>query len=135
MDSWGIRLAARDLGIKLSVSKDDGLRCEPASLLTSELRGAIRDNREDLLYDALLSEALRYVAVEHYAEGADVGSVLDAHQDEIDAAYLARDWPAYRAAIRAFVRAGRREAARARSFALPEVSLDSSRLMMKGATA
>ncbi len=72
--------------------------------------------------------------VTHHVEGADPGALIDAHQDEIDAAYLARDWPAYRAAIRAFVRAGRREAARARSFALQEVSLDSSRLMTEGAT-
>ncbi len=41
------------------------------------------------------------------------GSVLDAHQAAIDAAYHARDRPAFRTAIRAFVRAGRREAARA----------------------
>ncbi|MDP9477211.1 MAG: hypothetical protein M3R38_16290 [Actinomycetota bacterium] len=114
MDSRDVRLAARDLGIRLSVTKDDELRCEPADRLTPELRASIRDNREDLLYDVLLADALRYVAVERHVEGADPGAVLDAHQDAIDAAYLARDWPAYRASIRAFVRAGLREIERAK---------------------
>ncbi|MDP9478431.1 MAG: hypothetical protein M3R38_22575, partial [Actinomycetota bacterium] len=114
MDTRGIRLAARALGVRLTVTKDDGLLCEPASCLTPELREAIRANREDLLYDVLRSNALRYVAVERHVEGADPGAVLDAHADAIDAAYLGRDWPAYRAAIRAFVRAGLREIERAK---------------------
>ncbi len=114
MDSWGIRLSARDLGIRLSVTKDDDLRCEPGERLTPEIRGAIRANREDILYDVLLSDALRYVAVECHVEGADPGAVLDDHQDALDAAYHARDWPGFRTAVRAFARAGRREAERAR---------------------
>ncbi|MDP9438672.1 MAG: hypothetical protein M3P49_08000 [Actinomycetota bacterium] len=68
MDSWGIRLSARDLGIRLSVTKDDELRCKPADRLTPELREEIRANREDLLYDVLLADALRYVAVERHVE-------------------------------------------------------------------
>jgi hypothetical protein len=135
MDSWDIRLAARDLGVRLSVTRDDVLTAEPASLLTSELRGAIRANREDLLYDVLLSDALRYVAVERHVEGADPGAVLDAHQEAIDAAYLARDWPAYRASIRAFVRAGLAEIERARGLDLPTASPSSPRLMKEGAFA
>jgi hypothetical protein len=135
MDSWGIRLAACDLGIKVSVTKDDVLTAEPASLLTPALRGAIHVHKADLLYDVLLAEALRYVAVERHVEGADLGAVLDAHQDEIDAAYLARDWPAYRAAIRAFASAGRREAERARDLYLSSDSLGSPRTMTVGAKA
>ncbi|MDP9478122.1 MAG: hypothetical protein M3R38_20985 [Actinomycetota bacterium] len=114
MDTRDIRLAARALGVRLSVTKGDGLFCEPASRLTPQLREAIRDNREDLLYDVLVADALRYVAVERHVEGADPGAVLDAHQDAIDAAYLAQDWPAYRAAIRGFVRAGLLEIERAK---------------------
>ncbi|MDP9486712.1 MAG: hypothetical protein M3Q49_13170, partial [Actinomycetota bacterium] len=68
MDSWDIRLAARDLGVRLSVTKDDELRCKPADRLTPELREEIRANREDLLYDVLLADALRYVAVERHVE-------------------------------------------------------------------
>ncbi len=114
MDSRGVRLAARALGVRLAVTKAGGLAAEPASRLTPELREAIRASREDLLYGVLLGDALRYVAVERHVEGADPGAVLDAHQEAIDAAYLARDWPAYRAAIRAFVRAGLREIERAK---------------------
>ncbi len=132
MDSWGIRLAARALGVRLTVAKDDGLLCEPASRLTPALRAAIQDNKEELLFDVLLADALRYVAVEHYAEGADPGVVLDAHQDAIDAAYRRRDWPAFRAAIRAFAAAGRREAERARGLALSSVS-SSTPSLVKGA--
>ncbi len=135
MDTWGIRLAARDLGIKLTVARDDGLRCEPASRLTPALRAAIHVHKADLQFDVLLADALRYVAVEHYAEGADVGSVLDAHQDAIDAAYRRRDRPAYRAAIRAFVRAGLAEIERARGLDLPTASPSSPRLMKEGAFA
>ncbi|PLS86803.1 MAG: hypothetical protein CYG60_05285 [Actinobacteria bacterium] len=114
MDTRGIRLAARHLGIRLAVTKADELLCEPASRLTPELRASIRDNREDLLYDVLMADALRFVAVERHVEGADPGAILDAHQDAIDAAYLARDWLAYRAAIRGFVRAGLLEIERAK---------------------
>ncbi len=125
-------LACRALGVRLRVTKDDDLRCEPASLLTPALREAIRVSRGELIFDLLLADALRYVAVEHYAEGADVGSVLDAHGDAIDAAYLARDWAAFRAAIRAFAAAGRREAERARGLALSSVS-SSTPSLVKGA--
>lgn len=118
MDSWGVRLAARRAGIKLTVTIDDKLLCKPASLLMPELREAIKDNKDDLLYDVLLADALRYVAVECYVEGADPGSVLDDHHVAIDAAFLAGDWPAFRSAIREFARSGRREAARARGLAL-----------------
>ncbi len=114
MDSWSIRLAARDLGVRLSVTRDYVLTAEPASLLTPELREAIRANKDDLLYDVLLVAAHRYALVGCHVEGADPGSVLDDHQDALDAAYLARDRPAFQTAIRAFARAGRREAERAR---------------------
>ncbi len=68
MDTWDIRLAARALGIKLCVTRDDVLTAEPARLLTPALRAAILVHKADLLFDLLLADALRYVAVEHYAE-------------------------------------------------------------------
>ncbi len=135
MDTRAIRLAARHSGITITVTKDDGLLCEPASRLTPALRAAIRVHKADLLYDLLLADALCYVLVTHHVVGADPGAVLDAHQDEIDAAYLARDWPAYRAAIRAFASAGRREAERARDLYLSSDSLGSPRTMTVGAKA
>ncbi|MDP9425487.1 MAG: hypothetical protein M3P37_05475 [Actinomycetota bacterium] len=135
MDTWGIRLAARDLGVRLSVTRDDVLTAEPASRLAPELRQAIRANREDLLYDVLLSDALRYVAVERHVEGADPGAVLDAHQEAIDAAYLGRDWPAYRAAIRRFVLMALRDIERARGLALHSALPSSPTPMKKGTFA
>ncbi|MDP9479869.1 MAG: hypothetical protein M3R38_30110 [Actinomycetota bacterium] len=135
MDTRGIRLAACALGVRLTVTMDDGLLCEPASRLTPALRAAIRVHKADLLYDVLLADAVRFVAVERHVEGADPGAVLDAHGDAIDAAYLARDWAAFRAAIRAFAAAGRREAERARDLYLSSASLVSPRTMMReGAT-
>ncbi len=128
-------LACHALGLRLSVTKDDDLRCEPGEHLTPELREAIRVHREALLYDVLLSDALRYVAVERHVEGADPGAVLDAYQDAIDAAYRRRDRPAYRAAIRAFVRAGLRDIERDPGLALHSASPSSPTPVMEGATA
>ena len=109
MDPTAIIFAARDLGIRLSVSRDDRIEYGPRSAMPAGLLVEIKANKRALLYDVLLSDALRYVAVEAYVQGADVGSVLDAHQNAIDAAYLTRDWPAYRAAVRELVKAGLRE--------------------------
>ncbi len=133
VDTWSLIRACRALGVKLSVTRDDVLICEPDSSLTDDLREAIRANHEELIYDVLLAEAHRYVLVERYVEGADVGSVLASHEEEINAAYLAREWPAFRAAIRAFVRAGLREIEQARALDLFPASLDSPRTMTKGA--
>lgn len=114
MNPTEIVLAACDLGgVRLSVTKDAWIDYRPRSAMPAELLAEIKANREDLVFIVLLSDALRYVAVEHHVEGADPGSVLDVHEDTIDAAHHAGDRPAFRAAIRAFARAGRREAERA----------------------
>ena len=132
MDTTAIIFAARDLGIRLSVSRDDRIEYRPKGAMAAELLAQIKANKRALLYEILLADALRYVAAEQYVEGADVGSVLDAHQAAIDEAYLAGDWPAYRAAIRNFVRAWLREIERARDLALPSASPESANLV-KGA--
>ncbi len=114
MDPTEIVFAARALGVRLSVTKDDRIEYRPRSAMPAELLAEIKANREELVFIVLLSAAVRYVAVECHVEGADPGSVLDDHQDALDASYHARDRPGFRTAIRAFARAGRREAKRAR---------------------
>ncbi len=113
MDSWDIRLAARDLEVRLSVTKDDELTAEPASRLTPELREAIRDNREALRYDVLLADARRYLG-ERDVEGSDLSVLADLEIEELDPARLRGDWLGYREAIRTYVRAGLRGIERAR---------------------
>ncbi|MDP9486865.1 MAG: hypothetical protein M3Q49_13970 [Actinomycetota bacterium] len=134
MDAWATYLAARDLGIKLSVTRDDVLTAEPASLLTPALREAIRDNREDLLYDLLLADARRYLNDRDVA-GSDLSVLADLEIEELDPARLRGDWLGYREAIRTYVRAGLRESERARALDLPTASPSSARLMKEGATA
>ncbi|MDP9486245.1 MAG: hypothetical protein M3Q49_10780 [Actinomycetota bacterium] len=134
MDSWDIRLAARDLGIKLSVSQDDELRCEPADRLTSELQQAIRDNRKAVLYDVLLADARRYLG-ERDVEGSDLSVLVDLEIEELDPARLRGDWLGYREAIRTYVRAGQAGIERARALDLPKASPSSARPMKKGVPA
>lgn len=55
---------------------------------------------------ALASKALRYLN-ERYVDGADL-SVLEPWWDKLDATGMAQDQEGYRAAIRAFVKAGLR---------------------------
>jgi hypothetical protein len=133
VDPTAIILAARALGVRLSVTRDDRIEYRPRSAMTVELLEEIRANREALLFDVLLSDALRYALVKHHVEGADPGSVLDAHEDAITDAYLARDWPLFRSAIRAFVRAGLREIERAQALYLPQAS-PSPPTLVKGAS-
>ncbi len=134
MDTRAIRLAARHLGIRLTVTKDDGLRCEPASRLAPELREAIRDNRENLLYDVLLADARRYLG-DRDVEGSDLSVLADLEIEELDPARLRGDWLGYREAIRTYVRAGLREIERARALYLPKASPASPTPVMEVATA
>ncbi|PLS83056.1 MAG: hypothetical protein CYG60_22810 [Actinobacteria bacterium] len=133
MDSWDIRLAARDLGLRLTVTKDDGLRCEPADRLTAELREAIRVHKAHLLYDVLLADARRYLNDRDVA-GSDLSVLADLEIEELDPARLRGDWLAYRAAIRVYVQTGLREIERAKGLALPASSPSSARLVKEGAT-
>lgn len=104
MNPTEIMFAAKDLGIKLSVPKDDDrIRCEPKSKLTPELLEEIKANKEALLFDVMMSNALSYMA-DRYVEGADL-SVLHEPEDKINAAYGCRDFEAFRAAIREYVEA------------------------------
>ncbi|MDP9488454.1 MAG: hypothetical protein M3Q49_22165 [Actinomycetota bacterium] len=133
MDSWGIRLAARDLGIRLSVTKYDVLLGEPASRLAPELRQAIRGHREALRYDLLLADARRYLG-ERDVEGSDLSVLADLEIEELDPARLRGGWLGYHEAIRTYVRAGLREIEREKGLALPLASLDSAMTVMEGAT-
>lgn len=132
MDPLDVRLAARRAGLRLSVTPDDGLLCEPASLLTPELREAIRVHRDALLYDVLLADARRYLGERDF-EGADLSALADLEVEELDPARRRGDWPAYREAIRAYVRAGLREIERARDLDLSSAS-PASQTTMRGAT-
>ena len=104
MNSTEIIFAAGDLGIRLSVTKDDGILCKLASRLTCALRAEIKDNREALVRDVLMADALRYLA-DRYVDGTDL-EALDDLEDRLEEACAAGDLKAYREAIRAFVRAG-----------------------------
>lgn len=111
MNATEVIFVAREAGLRLSVTEKDTIFCQPRHRLTPKLREAIRANREQLLYDVLMGDALRYLNA-HYVEGADL-SALSVHEDAINDAYL-RDWTAYRRAVQAYVQAGLREIQRAK---------------------
>lgn len=111
MNSTEIIFAASDLGIRLSVTKDDGILCKPASRLTCALRMEIKANREALVRDVLMADALRYLA-DRYVDRTDL-EALDDLEDRLEEAHAAGDLKAYREAIRAYVRAGLQEIERA----------------------
>lgn len=110
MNRGEIIVAARNRGIQLSV-EDGRIAYRPRSRMAPELLAEIRANRDALLYDVLLADALRYLN-ERYVVGTDL-SVLAAHEDEISAAYLG-DWSSYRRAVRGYVQAGLAEFERAK---------------------
>ena len=103
MNSTDVMFAAREAGLRFSVTEKDTILCQPRHRLTPELREAIKENRDQLLYDILMGDALRYLNT-CYVEGADL-STLAAHEDAINDAYL-QDWTAFRAAIQDYVQAG-----------------------------
>lgn len=115
MDSTWAMFEARELGVDLSLEGDD-IAAKPASRITPELREAIRTNKELLLKDLLLQDALRYMA-ERYEPGVNLG-VLAPYEDRINELY---HHPAtlkeYRAEIREYVKAGLREFHRVRNAA------------------
>ncbi len=104
MNPTEVIFAARDLGIRLSATKDDRISYRPKSKMPGWLLEEIKANKELLLRDLLLRDALRYLA-ERYIEGANL-SVLDASEYRINEAYSSASLEEYRAAIREFVKAG-----------------------------
>lgn len=128
MDAFATPRALRKAGIKITVSRGDVLICEPGSSLTDELREAIKGNKEDLRYDALLADARRYLG-ERDVAGSDLSVLADLEIKELDPARLRGDWLGYRERIRSYVRAGLREIERARVLDLPASSPTSLSLM------
>lgn len=112
MDSTWALFRARQLGVELSLDGDN-IMARPGGRLEPELRTAIRENKEKLVKDLLMRDALRYLN-EHYVEGANL-SALDPHENRINEAYHTAALKEYRAAIREYVRTGLREFQRARS--------------------
>lgn len=106
MDSTWVMFEARNLGVDLSL-EGGNIAVRPASRITPEFREAIRKNKELLIKDLLLRDALRYMA-RHYVEDADL-SVLHSHEDRISDAYHTASLKEYRAVIREYVKAGLRE--------------------------
>lgn len=115
MDATAIIFAARDLGIRLSVTRDDNIEYRPKSRMTPELLVEIKANKRALLFDLLLADALHYLA-EQYVPGSNLSALdaLDALEDRLEDTRAAGDFGAYREAIRAYVRAGLREFERAK---------------------
>lgn len=105
------------LGVRLDV-QDDKIVCHRASNLTPELRDAIKENRDQLLMDVLVREALRYLD-ERYVEGADLSALSGPIHDEVCEAYGAGNLEAFRVAVSEYVREGlvAFETARIRSMA------------------
>jgi hypothetical protein len=112
MDSTWVLFHARELSVELSLDGDN-IVARPARRLEPELRTAIRENKQKLVKDLLMRDALRYLN-EHYVQGANL-SALDPHENRINEAYHTAALEEYRAAIREYVRAGLREFRRARS--------------------
>jgi hypothetical protein len=112
MDSTWVLFLARQLSVELSLDGDN-IVARPAWRLEPELRTAIRENKQMLVKDLLMRDALRFLN-EHYAQGANL-SVLDPHESRINDAYHTAALEEYRAAIREYVKAGLREFRRARN--------------------
>jgi hypothetical protein len=112
MDSTSVLFRAQQLGVKLSLDGDN-IVARPAGRLEPELRTAIRENKQKLVKDLLIRDALRYLN-EHHVEGANL-SALDPYENRINEAYHTAALEEYRAAIREYVRAGLREFRRVRS--------------------
>lgn len=114
MDSTWVVFEAQRLGVDLSLEGDD-IAASPASRITSELREAIRENKELLLKDLLFRDAFRYMA-EHYEPGANLG-VLAPYEGRINEMHHPAILKEYRTEIREYVKAGLREFHRIRKAA------------------
>jgi hypothetical protein len=97
-------MRARELGVRLNVA-GDRIQCRPASRLTPELRTAIKENKEHLIFDVLMQDAVHHLA-EHYIEGADLEALSGPVHDEVCEAYGQKDLARFRAAIREYVKIG-----------------------------
>ncbi len=114
MSTYEIIFAARDLGVRLSVTAEGHIEYRPASRITPELLAEIKANKKALIFDILMGDCLRYIAG-RCVEGADLSTpALDASHDRLNEAYFEGEIEAYRAAIREYVRAALREIGRAR---------------------
>lgn len=105
MNSTEIIFAARGLNIHLSTTMDGRIRY-PKDRTPEWLLENIKANKELLLRDLLLKEALDYLN-ERYVEGTDL-SVLAAPEQRISEVYGSASLQEYRIAIREFVKAGLR---------------------------
>jgi hypothetical protein len=132
VDPTAIILAARALGVRLSVTRDDRIEYRTRSAMTVELLEEIRANREELVFDVLLADARRYLGERDVAD-SDLSVLADLEIEELDPARLRGDWPAYRAAIRTYVRAGLSAIVRAKALDLPSAS-PSPPTLVKGAS-
>lgn len=105
MNSTEIIFAARGLNIRLSTTMDGQIRY-PKDRTPEWLLESIKANKELLLRDLLLKEALDYLN-ERYVEGTDL-SVLAAPEQRISEVYGSASLQEYRTAIREFVKVGLR---------------------------
>jgi hypothetical protein len=113
MDAEQIRARARYLGVTLHVPKDrDVIIARPKSSVTPELAQAIRENKDTLMRDVLLHEALHYLN-ERFVKGADL-SVLHAPGERLSAVHADGTLDEFRKAVREYVEAGLKEFERAR---------------------
>jgi hypothetical protein len=113
MNATEINFAVREPGVRLSVTEADRIEYRPKSRMTPELLGEIRANKEVLIRDVLMADALRYLS-KRYVEGTGL-SAMDALESQLEYAYADGDLVvACSEAIRAYVRAGLREVERAK---------------------
>jgi hypothetical protein len=115
MNATEIIFAVRELGVRISVTEADRIEYRPKRLMSRELLGEIKANKQQLILDMLMADALRYLS-KRYVEGTDLSALdtLDALESQLEYSYADGDLVAYREAIRAYVRAGLREIERAK---------------------
>ena len=113
MHAEQIRARAKHLGVTLSVPKDrDVIVANPRSNVTDELADAIRENKDALIRDVLMRDALAFLN-ERWVRGADTGALHRAGE-RLNATF-GGPLPGYRKAVREYVEAGLTEIRRART--------------------
>jgi TubC N-terminal docking domain len=105
MNASEVLIEARRLGLRLT-RKGEDIAIRPASRLTPELRAAIRQNKDQILRDMLLRDALAYLA--EHSDGDELTEALLPLEELLNDTYLDGGEEQFKSAVREYVRAGLR---------------------------
>ncbi len=112
MDAEQTRARAKHLGVTLTVPKDrDVILASPRENVTDELAQGIRENKDALIRDVLMSDALAYLN-QRWVKGADTSALHQAGENLNH--YYHRSLDKYRVAVRTYVETGLAEIRRAK---------------------